>query len=322
MNKTLAAAVAGTVLALAASAHAADKPLRSVGVTVGDLANPYFVAVGQSATKEAHKINPNAKVTVVSAKYDLNTQVGQIENFIANKVDVIILGAADSKGIAPAVREAQKAGIVVVAVDVAADGADATVMSDNKMAGARSCEYIAKQLGGKGNVVIVNGPPVSSIIDRVTGCKTEFAKTPGIKILSDNQNAGGSRDGGMTAMSNILTAYPKIDAVFGINDPTAIGAELAIRQAKRTDIKLIGGVDGGPDGVQALKNTNSLFVVSPAQDPNGMAALAVDVGYGLMNGKAPRKRCNSFRRRRLRVKTWRRIRAGCGTNRNALIVMI
>jgi ribose transport system substrate-binding protein len=156
---------------------------------------------------------------------------------------------------------------------VAADGADATVMSDNKMAGARSCEYIAKQLGGKGNVVIVNGPPVSSIIDRVTGCKTEFAKTPGIKILSDNQNAGGSRDGGMTAMSNILTAYPKIDAVFGINDPTAIGAELAIRQAKRTDIKLIGGVDGGPDGVQALKNTNSLFVVSPAQDPNGMAAL-------------------------------------------------
>lgn len=287
MNRTISSIAACSLLALAASAHAADKPLRSVGVTVGDLANPYFVAVGQSATREAHKINPNAKVTVVSAKYDLNTQVGQIENFIANKVDVIVLGAADSRGIAPAVREAEKAGIIVVAVDVSAEGANATVMSDNVYAGAQSCKYIAQQLGGKGNVVIVNGPPVSSIIDRVTGCKAEFAKDPGIKILSDNQNAGGSRDGGLTAMSNLLTAFPKIDAVFGINDPTAIGAELAIRQAKRTDIKVIGGVDGGPDGVQALKNSQSLFVVSPAQDPNGMAAQAVDIGYALMNGHPP-----------------------------------
>jgi ribose transport system substrate-binding protein len=287
MNRTIASVAACSLLALAASAHAADKPLRSVGVTVGDLANPFFVAIGQSATREAHKINPDAKVTVMSAKYDLNTQVGQIENFIANKVDVIVLGAADSKGIAPAVREAEKAGIVVVAVDVSAEGAQATVMSDNTSAGAESCKYIAQQLGGKGNVVIVNGPPVSSLIDRLTGCRAEFAKNPGIKVLSDNQNAGGSRDGGMTAMSNLLTAFPKIDAVFGINDPTAIGAELAIRQAKRTDIRMIAGVDGGPDGVQALKTPNSLFVVSPAQDPNGMAAQAVDVGYALLNGRAP-----------------------------------
>jgi ribose transport system substrate-binding protein len=287
MKKTIASFAACSLLALAATAQAAEKPLKSVGVTVGDLANPFFVAIGQSATEEAHKINPEAKVTVVSAKYDLNTQVGQIENFIANKVDVIILGAADSKGIAPAVKKAQKAGIVVVAVDVAAQGADATVMSDNTMAGAQSCKYIAEQLGGKGNVVIVNGPPVSSIMDRVTGCKSELAKNPGIKLLSDNQNAGGSRDGGLSSMSNLLTAFPKIDAVFGINDPTAIGAELAIRQAKRTDVKLIGGVDGAPDGETALKNPKSLFAVTPAQDPHRMATEGVDIGYALLNGKPP-----------------------------------
>src|SRR3954451_9474489 len=100
MKKTLVSFAACSLLALVSTAHAADKALKSVGVTVGDLANPFFVAIGQSATNEAHKINPDAKVTVVSAKYDLNTQVGQIENFIANKVDVIILGAADSKGVA------------------------------------------------------------------------------------------------------------------------------------------------------------------------------------------------------------------------------
>jgi ribose transport system substrate-binding protein len=224
MKKIITSLTACTLLALASTAQSAERPLKSVGVTVGDLANPYFVAIGQSATSEAHKINPNAKVTVVSAKYDLNTQVGQIENFIANKVDIIILGAADSKGIGPAVKKAQKAGIVVVAVDVTAEGADATVMSDNRMAGAQSCKYLVDQLGGKGNVVIVNGPPVSSIMDRVTGCKSELAKSPGIKLLSDNQNAGGSRDGGLSSMSNLLTAFPKIDAVFGVNDPTAIGA--------------------------------------------------------------------------------------------------
>ncbi|MFC0402521.1 ABC transporter substrate-binding protein [Paraburkholderia rhizosphaerae] len=288
MKKSLACLLATSLFAFAAGAHAGDRQLKSVGVTVGDLANPYFVAVGQSVTREAHKINPNAQVTVVSAKYDLNTQVGQIDNFIANKVDLIILGAADSKGIGPEVKKAQKAGIVVVAVDVSAEGADATVMSDNTMAGGESCKYIAQQMNGKGSIVIVNGPPVSSIIDRVTGCKTELKKFPAIKILSDNQNAGGSRDGGLTSMSNLLAAYPKIDAVFGVNDPTAIGAELAIKQAKRSDIKLIGGVDGGPDGIQALKTPQSLFVVSPAQDPNGMAAQAVDVGYALMNGHPPK----------------------------------
>ncbi|WP_343721611.1 ABC transporter substrate-binding protein [Herbaspirillum seropedicae] len=286
-------AIACSTLLLAAAAQptmAADKPLKSVGVTVGDLANPFFVAIAKGAESGAHKINPDAKVTVVSSKYDLNTQVGQIENFIANKVDLIVLNAADSKGVGPAVKKAQKAGIVVVAVDVAAAGADVTVMSDNTMAGAESCKFLAEKLQGKGNVVIVNGPPVSAVMDRVTGCKAEFKKSPGIKILSDNQNAGGSRDGGMTTMSNLLAAQPKIDAVFAINDPTAIGAELAIRQAKRSDIKWISGVDGAPDAERALKDSKSLFAASPAQDPYGMAAESVAIGYAVMNGRAPQQK--------------------------------
>jgi ribose transport system substrate-binding protein len=159
-------------------------------------------------------------VTVVSSKYDLNTQVGQIENFIANKVDMIVLNAADSKGVGPAVKKAKgrhrRGGR-----GRGRRGADVTVMSDNTMAGAESCKFIADKLQGKGNVVIVNGPPVSAVMDRVTGCKAEFKKSPGIKILSDNQNAGGSRDGGMTTMSNLLAAHGKIDGVFAINDPTA-----------------------------------------------------------------------------------------------------
>lgn len=71
-------------------------------------------------------------------------------------------------------KRAKEAGIVVVAVDVAAEGADATITSDNTQAGAMACKYISDRLNNKGNVVIINGPPVSAVQNRVEGCETEF----------------------------------------------------------------------------------------------------------------------------------------------------
>ena len=91
----------------------------------------------------------------------------------------------------------------------------------------------------------MNGPPVSSVFARVDGCKAVFAKYPGIKILSDNQNGKGSREGGLEVMMGLLTAYDQIDAVFTINDPQAIGANLAAKQLNRTDL-FITSVDGAP----------------------------------------------------------------------------
>ncbi|MBL8483192.1 MAG: ABC transporter substrate-binding protein [Rhodocyclaceae bacterium] len=283
---SLSALVCTLALGVCLPAHA-EKPLKLVGVTVGDLANPFFVAIGKGAEDAAKKIGgTGVKVTTVSSKYDLNTQVGQVENFIANKADIIIVNAADPKALGPVIAKARKAGIVVMAVDVAAEGADATIMSDNAMAGAESCRFISDRLGGKGNVVIVNGPPVSSVIERVAGCK-KVLKASGIKILSDNQDAKGSRDGGMEVMANLLAAHPKIDAVFAINDPSAIGAELAVKQSRRSDVKLVASVDGAPDAEVALKDGKSLFAVSTAQNPYKMASMAVEIGYGIMNGKPP-----------------------------------
>ena len=150
----------------------------------------------------------------MSADYDMNKQFTQIDNFISAHVDMILLNAADPKAIEPAVKKAQAAGIVVVAVDVAAAGADATVQTNNVQAG-RACVRVSssKKLNGKGNVIIENGPPVSAVLDRVKGCKEVLAKSPGIKILSDDQDAKGSREGGMNAMQGYLTRFPKIDAV-------------------------------------------------------------------------------------------------------------
>ncbi|MGH3616291.1 MAG: substrate-binding domain-containing protein, partial [Pseudonocardia sp.] len=182
---------------------AQNTKLRSVAVTVGDLSNPFFVLMGRGAESEAKKIGgENVRTTVVSSGYDLNQQFNQIENFIAANTSLIILNAGDSKGITPAVEKAKQAGIVVIAVDTGAGGGvDATITSNNLQAGQVSCQYIADRLKGKGNVVIINGPPVNSVFERVDGCEQVFAKYPNIKVLSQDQNAEGSRDGGLRSMT-------------------------------------------------------------------------------------------------------------------------
>jgi ribose transport system substrate-binding protein len=264
---------------------AESKKLNSVGVTVGDLGNPFFVQVAHGAEEKAKEINSGVKFAAVSSDYDVKKQSDQIDNFISSKVDLILLGAADSKEIAPAVQRARQAGITVVAVDVGAEGGvDATVTSNNKQAGTKAAKYLAERLKGKGQIVIVNGEPVTAVTDRVTGFLEEIKKYPDIKILSQDQNAGGSREGGLRVMSKLLTDFPKIDAVFAINDPTAIGCDLAAKQAQRKEFFIV-GVDGSPDIVHSLNDPNSLIVATAAQDPYLMAQEAVQIGYKLMQAK-------------------------------------
>jgi ribose transport system substrate-binding protein len=272
--------------AVALTGAAGAKDLNKIGISLGSMGNPFFVALATGATDKAKEVNPNVEVTALGYDYDMNKQFTQIDNFIAAGVDLILLNPADPKAVAPAIARAQAAGIPVVAVDTAAEGADATVTTDNVQAGEIACQYIVDKLGGKGDVVIVNGPQVSAVIDRVVGCKKAFEANSGIKLLSSDQDAKGSRDGGLNVMQSLLTRFEKIDAVFAINDPTGIGASLAAKQAGRTDL-FITAVDGAPDIEAELKDTSSLVLASSSQDPYAMAQLATEIGIGLINGKKP-----------------------------------
>ncbi len=159
------------------------------------------------------------------------------------------------------------------------------MQTKNLQAGEIACQYIFDKLGGKGDVIIQNGPQVSAVVDRVNGGKSVLAKSPDIKILSDDQDAKGSREGGLNVMQGHLTRFPRIDAVFAINDPQAIGSDLAAKQLGRSEM-IITSVDGAPDIEAALKG-NTLVQASASQDPYAMAQQAVEVGYGIMNGKQP-----------------------------------
>ncbi|MCM5553150.1 ABC transporter substrate-binding protein [Pleomorphomonas sp. NRK KF1] len=272
--------------AVAFTGAASAKDLNKIGISLGSMGNPFFVALATGATDKAKEINPNVEVTALGYDYDMNKQFTQIDNFIAAGVDLILLNPADPKAVAPAIARAQAAGIPVVAVDTAAEGADATVTTDNVQAGEIACQYIVDKLEGKGDVVIINGPQVSAVIDRVVGCKKVFGANSGINVLSDDQDAKGSRDGGLNVMQSMLTRFEKIDAVFAINDPTGIGASLAAKQANRTNL-FITAVDGAPDIEAELKDTSSLVVASSSQDPYAMAQLATQIGIDLLNGKKP-----------------------------------
>jgi ribose transport system substrate-binding protein len=284
--KTIAKLLCGVALASLAIAPASAKDLNKVGISVGLLGNPFFVATIKGIEDAAKKINPKVEVTSVSADYDLNKQVSQVDSFIAAGVDVIMLNAVDAKAIAPAVKKAQAAGIVVAAFDVSAPGADVTVMTNNVKAGEEACQYLVDHTGGKGDYVILNGPASSSILERVKGCKNVLAQHPDIKILSDDQNAEGSRDGGLKVFQSLLTRFDKIDAVFAINDPTAIGAQLAAKQLNRSEF-IFTAVDGAPDIEKELSSGTSMIKASASQDPYVMAGQSLTMAADLLAGKKP-----------------------------------
>ena len=277
--------LAGAALAL--TAHVATaKELKAIGISLGSLGNPFFIALENGATFEAKKVNPNVKITTVGYDYDLGKQNTQIDNFIAAGVDLILLNPGDPQAIEPAIKRAQKAGIIVVSVDTHATGANATVETNNIQAGTIACEYLIHKMGDKGNMLIINGPQVSSVIQRVQGCDAVAKKYPGIKILSQDQDAKGSRDGGLAVGQSLLTRFDHIDGAFAINDPTGVGFELAAKQLHRT-IPLT-AVDGSPDAEAALKDPESPnFLATASQDPFLMARLAVDAGVKLLNGQKP-----------------------------------
>lgn len=265
---------------LLAGATSAAPPPSRIGISVGALDNPFYQIVARGALQEARALNPQAQITTLSANFSLERQREQVRQLLRLRVELILLVAADSKAVAPLVREAQQAGVRVVAVDVDAVGADGTVKSDNVQAGVLACRYLAERMHGEGNFVIQNGPPVSSVWDRVAGCRRSLAAFPKIHLLSHQESGLASSWGGKRLMTQLLLRYPAINGVFASNDRQALGAEQAARAAGRKEV-MIAGVDGSPDIEKALRG-DSQIVASSSQAPYAMGVEAVKLGRQLL----------------------------------------
>ena len=180
-------------------------------------------------------------------------QTAAMEDLIARGVDGIICQAYDQASMELSIQMAQDAGIPVVTLQRAVPGAKVTshIGTDNVVIGREGAEWVAKALGGKGNLVVMEGiPGAASSEDRKKGSAEVWPKYPGIRIVAQ-QSGKYDRAVALGVMENILQAQPQIDAVFCFNDEMAMGALAAVKASKRTGIKIT-GMDANKDAREAV----------------------------------------------------------------------
>ena len=216
--------------------HAGTK---TVGVTLLTRAHLFYRDLEEGLRAEAAK--QHIELIVTAAEFDLGKQTGQIEDFVARKVDAIIVSPVDSRGIGAGIGKANAAGIPVFTADIAAQEGKVVshVASDNVAGGRLAGEYLVRALNGKGKLAVINQPALTSVLDRVTGFREALAGHPGMTIVAD-VNGQGVRDKAMQAASDVLQAHPDLDGVFGINDDSALGALDAVQQFNRRAVIIIG----------------------------------------------------------------------------------
>ncbi len=253
MKKILILVIAATML-LAACAR---KPARKVvGVSLLTKEHVFYrdLEKGLRSAAELQGLD----LIINSGDWDLAKHQAQIENYIVQKVDAIIVCPCDSKGIGPALQKANAAGIPVFTADIRAEGGKivSQIASDNIAGGRVAAEYMAKILNGAGDVAIIDQPTIQSTIERVRGFTEEIAKHPGIKIVA-RPSGDGVRDRAMKAAEDLLQGYPGLSGIFAINDDSALGALAAVEAAGRKGISII-GFDAIPEARQAILRGSAL----------------------------------------------------------------
>lgn len=258
-----------------------EKGKVKIGITLYSLKNEFTVRIANAAEAKAKELGIELKV--YDGNYDPSTQISQVETMIADGVDGIILNPQDAEACAPCVDKAVAAGIPIVGVNtrVKSDKLTSYVGSQDVTAGEMEMQKIADLIGGKGNILIIEGPMGQSAqLERREGIGNVLKKYPDIKVLAE-KTANWSRSEGMTVMENWLQAFDEIDAVVAENDEMALGAREAIK-ASGKEIPSI-GVDGITDALAAVESGD--LVASIFQDGAGQGGKAVEVLNEAIQGK-------------------------------------
>ena len=259
-----------------------------IGVSMSQFDDTYLTNVREYMDKQAKSYpkGDGVQLQFEDARADVVKQLSQVENFISQKVDAIIVNPVDTASTARISKSAIEAGIPLVYVNRRPDQKDlpkgvAAVTSDDEEAGKLQMQYVADKLGGKGKIVILLGDLANnSTTNRTKGIKAVLANYPDIKIEQE-QTGIWLRDKGMTLTNDWLTQGRKFDAVISNNDEMAIGAAMALKQAGiEPGTVLIAGVDGTPDGVRAVEKGELALTVF--QDAKGQAYGSVDTALKMI----------------------------------------
>ena len=268
-----------------ASPQAANQPAEqpTIGYSALTLTNPFFQTIADAMETEAAK--HGYKLLVVSGDRDVKRQADQIDEFIVQGVDAIVLNPCDSKSIGPAIQKANAAGIPVFTNDIKYDGDDAQVVchvaTDNYQGGKLAGQAMVKLLrdtGGK--VAVLHFPQAESCQLRVKGfgeiLDAHNAENGANQIeIVKTLDGGGDREEGLRAARDAIEANPDLAAIFAINDPSALGARAALEAAGRADQVRIIGFDGQRIGKQAI--LEGKIVCDPVQFPERIGAKTIEL---------------------------------------------
>jgi len=263
----------------------ANKDTKRIGVSVYDMSS--FITAGKEGMEAYAKAN-NIELVWNSANLDVSTQANQVDSMVNQGVDAIIVVPIQADSLGPQVATAKSKGIPLVAVNAALNNPDvaASVQPDDVAAGMQEMQMMADKLGGKGNIVVLQGPlGQSGELDRTKGIKQVLAKYPGIKILAMD-TANWKRDEAVNKMKNWISGFgDQINAVVSENDDMGLGALQALKESGKT-VPVV-GIDGIEDGLNAVKSGE--FIGTSLQ--NGTVELSA--GLAVANALAKKEQVDT-----------------------------
>lgn len=254
----------------------------TVGVALANF-DLNFISILRTQMQEELTKN-DLKGQFVDAKGDVALQVQQVDDFINQGVDAIILNPVDTQGVMPMITAAKNAGIPLVFVnrkpEMKLPANMSYVGSDSALGGEMQMEALAKRMNYRGNVAIIMGAlSTEEARERTRAVEAVIAKYKDMKVI-EKQSARWQRNEAVDVVSSWLLNQRPINAIAANNDEMAIGAIMALSQAKNEKI-LVAGIDGTPDGQQFIKNGKMALTIF--QDAKGQAIGAVKVTKALLD---------------------------------------
>ena len=258
----------------------------TIGLTLPSLSHPFFVYLQQNVMDEAEKLG--VEVIAIDAENVAAKQMSIVEDFIAKGVKGVLMSPIGQDALVPAVEALNEAGIPVATVDRRVNGGDVLVHvgADNVEGGRVAARYVVEKLGGKGNVLELEGTPgASPAIDRKAGFD-EVVSTTDMKILV-SQTAKFERAMGQSVMENLLQVHKDFQAVFGANDEMILGAIEAMEAAGLDLSKVVTiGYDAIPDALAYIKDGKLGATIEQFPGEQARKGLRFLVEY-IKDGKEP-----------------------------------
>jgi ribose transport system substrate-binding protein len=284
-KRTLLVAAAALVPLFIAADMASAAEAKKLGLAVANLQADFFNQIKQSV--EAYSKEKGIEVVTVDAKGDSATQVSQVQDLITQGIDALIYIPAGATAASVPTKTAKAAGIPVINVDRNAEGApgDTFIATDSVSSAKAVCDYIAKQAGGKGEMIIIHGQKgTTPEVDRSKGCGMALEAYPDIKVVGELWSEGWHQDEGFKLTQDLLQAHPDVSIVFGQADALALGAAQAVKVSNPGHKVWVAGFDGDVAALKALKE--GVFDVTATQQTQGMGRLAVDSAIKIVAGES------------------------------------